>query len=348
MTFRDKEKERLKLLKPALFGLNPEDKGHFVKFNHDYPFCLPLDRAEENLYDSIRNAAIKYFTNRNIGWHDGAKDTVTNLRIPSNHLCCSQSFCVNAFFPFRNKPGRLKDVLVKLGYPVKEMLPIEEDKLKEGEDAFVAFEWIGKINYLNELSMGKIATAKQRTRGKNFTSADFAFLFRRTDDKVQLVLGEWKYTEEYIGKGSIRWSKDKKGNPKTDRLVIYLPYLVANSPINITPHTDFSILFYDPFDQLMRLQLLAKQMELTIPPELGADIVSVLHIAPEANKDIMMYLPNPELKSFGNNIHEVWEKIAEKGKFKVEYTENLIKIITNPDYCPDPNWGNYIKTRYNF
>lgn len=36
-----------------------------------------------------------------------------------------------------------------------------------------------------------------RTRGANYTSADFAFRFRRNDDQIQLVLGEWKYTEEY-------------------------------------------------------------------------------------------------------------------------------------------------------
>lgn len=348
MTFRDKEKERLNLLKPELFGLNPCDKGYFPKLKKDYEFCLPINRADENLHDSMRNEAIKYFTDRNIGWHDGFMDPVKKLNFPSNHLCCSQSFCVNAFFPFRNNPGCLKEVLIKLGYPVKEMLPIEKDKLKSGEEAFVAFEWIGTKNYLKELSLGKVASETQRTRGKNFTSADFAFLFKRTDGKIQLVLGEWKYTEQYIGKGSIRWSKDKNKRPKTDRLGIYQPYLTTNSPINIEPHTDFSILFFDPFDQLMRLQLLAKQMELSNPAELGADIVSVMHVAPKANKDLMNYIPNSELRYFGTNIHEVWKNIAERGKFEAVFTEDLIKIIIDPAILPNAAWGNYLKTRYNF
>jgi hypothetical protein len=34
-------------------------------------------------------------------------------------------------------------------------------------------------------------------RGANATSADFALRFRRYDGRIELVLGEWKYTEFY-------------------------------------------------------------------------------------------------------------------------------------------------------
>ena len=48
------------------------------------PFCLPPEFAEDNLYPSIREAAIDFFTKHNIGWHQGQDGK------PSNHLCSSQ------------------------------------------------------------------------------------------------------------------------------------------------------------------------------------------------------------------------------------------------------------------
>lgn len=344
MTFRDKEKKRLVLHKPNLFSLQAQTDGYYAKYKKYYGFCLNEDCADENLQESIRESAIKYFADRNISWHDG------HDKHPSNHLCCSQSACINFLYPFKNEPTLLKNVLLELGYPVKEILPIKEDKTTNDQsDSFVAFEWIGVKNYLHETSRGKIVEDNNRSRGKGFTSADFAILFERTDDKIQLILGEWKYTEEYQSKGSIRFSKDSRGNKKTDRLEkIYKIFLENNSPINISPFSDYSILFYDPFDQLMRLQLLAKQMELSKPKELNSDIVSVLHIAPKVNKQLMNYIPNQELKHFGSNIHEVWQKITEPGKFKGFYVENLIRIVTDKSNTPNADWSKYMIERYNF
>jgi hypothetical protein len=337
MSFRNREKKRLIALKPKLFSLKAQTNGYYAKYKKRYPFCLNEFYADENLHESIRYSAIKYFADRNIPWHDG------NGKHPSNHLCCSQSACINSFYPYRNQPLLLKNVLLDLGYPVKEILPIKEDKTTHDDsDSFVAFEWIGTMNYLSELEYGKIAANSNRSRGKGFTSADFAILFERTDNKIQLILGEWKYTEDYSGKGSKRFS-----NSNTDRLnSIYAPYLKINSPINISPCTDYSILFFDPFDQLMRLQLLAKQMELL--GELDADFVTVLHIAPGANENLMLYIPNFELKSIGTNIHNIWMKITEQDKFKGFYLENLIDIITKKNNSPAQDWPDYLKTRYSF
>jgi hypothetical protein len=344
MPFRDDEKKRLVTLKSHLFSSSAQPNGYYSKTKQNYDFCLQEDCADENLYESFRTAAIKYFTDRNIPWHDGKKPN------PSNHLCCSQSACINALFPFHNEPLLLKKILLELGYPVKEVLPFSEDKTKEDvADSYIAFEWIGNKNYLKELEYGKIANDKNRSRGKGFTSADFAILFKRVDHRIQLILGEWKYTEEYKGRESMRFSKNKDGKNKTDRLEkIYKPFLLTNSPINISPYTDYSILFFDPFDQLMRLQLLAKQMELSIIKELNADIVSIIHIAPKANKDLMHCIPSDELKSFGTNIHNVWMNIVEPEKFKGLNTETLIDIITNPANSVDNKWADYIKTRYSF
>ena len=336
MLFRTSEKKRLIKLKPSLFSNAAQVPGIYRKV--PYPFCLPKDKSEENIYGEFRDESLKYFSDRKIDWHDG------NAYKPSNHLCCSQSACVNFLYPYRNKPEELKNVLSAMGYPVEKMLPLDADCIEGEGNSYVAFEWIGTKNYLKELYRGRVASDDNRSRGKGFTSADFAFLFLRKDNKRQLVLGEWKYTEEYRNKKSIQISK-----AGTDRLKdIYAPFLANNSPINISPYKDYSFLFYDPFDQLMRLQLLAKQMELSNTKEMGADIVTVLHIAPKANKELMEFIPKGELKYFGTNIHEVWSKIVEPGKFKGFSTEEFRRIVTAPSNCPDIKWGTYISTRYGF
>lgn len=99
---------------------------------------------------------------------------------------------------------------------------------------------------------------------------------------------------------------------------------------------------------MMRLQLLAKEMELSAQKELNAEMVTTLHIAPKENEDLMRYIPNQELKSFGRNIHDIWTNIAECGKFKGIYTKDLLDIITRNKIAPDVIWSKDIGLRYNF
>ena len=150
----------------------------------------------------IREAALQYFADREIGWHDAEGDR------PSNHLCCSQSCCVNFWFSFVRSPQELGVVLRELGLDVAEVLPVEADcALADGSRPFVAFEWIGTHNYLGESSRGKKAPDDGRTRGAGFTSLDFLVRFRRGDGRVQVVVGEWKYTEHYRPGVSLRYSR---------------------------------------------------------------------------------------------------------------------------------------------
>lgn len=37
---------------------------------HPYPFCLPREYASENLFPDIRESITKYFSEREIKWHD--------------------------------------------------------------------------------------------------------------------------------------------------------------------------------------------------------------------------------------------------------------------------------------
>jgi hypothetical protein len=187
-TFRDREKERYKKLKPILFS--PAAQAHGSYRGKPRPFCLAGDHSAENLYVRISEDAIKYFLDRGITWHDG----LSNGRLPSNHLCCSQSCCINFLYSMTIGRQLVSAVLGQIYRDLAEPLPIDKDQpLANGVLPYVAFEWIGVTDYLGETRR----KGRERTRGANFTSADFVFRFKRKDGKIQIVLGEWKYTEEY-------------------------------------------------------------------------------------------------------------------------------------------------------
>ena len=286
---------------------------------------------------------------RKIPWHDGHIyiDPQSGVEIksgrPSNHVCCSQSQCVNAFFPFRRDPDALRKLLSQFGFDVSECLPILNDA---GEhEAYVGFEWIGFHNYLMEYSGGRPARCHERSRGANFTSADFIFRFKTADEKIHVVLGEWKYTEDYKG----TTSKAIGSSGKT-RLSIYNP-LIKKSGLLLPKGIRLENLFYEPFYQMMRLQLLADSMEEPVPGEnkgeMGADIVSVLHISPSANSGLRSTMTSPALKTIENSIYEVWENIAPKGRFYHIDSEKLIETATTESTPAGfENWAEWLRRRY--
>jgi hypothetical protein len=329
MGFRDREKKRQSSLGSKFFE-NDTFQGKYR--NIPRFFCLKDNR--KNLYKAHRHTAVQYFQNRNITWHDGG----TGRRkhdLSSNHLCCSQCCCVNFNFPFMNDAIGLKSFLKSLGYSVKKVLPIYLDKYEnEALKNYIGFEWIGEKNYLNE----RIRKNAQRTRGEYFTSADFIIRFQQEDNKIRILLGEWKYTENYTKGKSIRYSR-----AGTDRLnKIYRPFLKAqNCQIKIS-NRQYHHLFYDPFDQLMRLQLLSTEMEKA--GEMGADIVSTIHIVPKANKEFNLRMTSPGLKKYGKTVHEIWSALVPDDRFKGFYLENILN-----DYCrayQDKKTSNYIEKRY--
>ncbi|MBX3056127.1 MAG: hypothetical protein KF770_06595, partial [Anaerolineae bacterium] len=286
------------------------------------PFCLPLGLAEENLFPKIRRTALAHFALHSIKWHDGQNGK------PSNHLCDSQVCCVNFLFSFADKPQALSNVLRPIFPAISEILPIENGH-------YVTFEWIGQANYLGE----KISRNGIRTRGANFTSADAAVLFERTDGKRQMVLIEWKYTESY-GRTSLKIAKSG-----TDRTKIYEPLFSRDDcPINKDLLPDFDALFYEPFYQLMRQQLLAHEMERA--KEMGADTVSVLHIAPAHNLDFRK-VTSPQLVALGTTPIDVWKKLTKPdGRFISISTEELFGSLS-ADHLPEvQDWLDYIGARY--
>jgi len=295
---------------------------------HAYPFCLPVKYAAENLLPEIRAEAIAWFAERGIHWHDGACEN------PSNHLCDSQVCCVNFLFPFGGHPEALKRLLLPLYPHIDAMLPIEGGK-------YVSFEWIGERNYLGE----RMPTSGLRTRGANCTSTDAAVMFRCTDGRVQIVLIEWKYTESY---GSNYRGISKSG---TDRTAIYRPFFEReDSPLRRELFPSFEALFYEPFYQFMRQQFLGHEMEQA--HELGADVVSLLHISPAGNLSFRR-VTSPDLQHLGETATGVWANICGGSgptlrgeKFRAVSTEMLFGDYLREKPPEMSGWGEYIRSRY--
>src|SRR5574341_28753 len=285
-------------------------------------FCLPVEFAEHNLVPEIRETALSHFANHSIKWHDGQNGK------PSNHLCDSQVCCVNFLFPFADKPEELAQIFQRVYPEIKKMLPVESG-------CYVSFEWIGQGNYLGE----KISRSGKRTRGANCTSADSIVMFERQDGKRLVVLIEWKYTESY-GRNFLKYS-----DSGTDRTEIYRHlFEKVDCPINKDLLPSFDSLFYAPFYQFMRQQFLADEMEKA--HEMGADIVSVLHVAPAHNDDFRK-VTSPELERLGKSATSIWKKMVKpEGRFISKSTESLFGNLSENQLSTIKAWAEYVYSRY--
>jgi hypothetical protein len=212
----------------------------------------------------------------------------------------------------------------------------EDDLLPSGSAPYMAFEWIGSQDYLGEQKR----KGGRRTRGANFTSADFAFRFIRKDGRVQLVLGEWKYTEYYV-------STDL-GIPV--RKANYLRTFDRADGVFGPQRLDlYDSLFFDPFYQLMRLQLLAQEMETGgLGREMDADVVSVLHICPTANREFREHVTSPRLKAMfpGKGTLDIWKDLLPEDRFLSISVEDLLEAIVQKGWSIDRDWVRYLGDRF--
>lgn len=142
MTFRDAEKARYETIKAELFSSVACSPGSYNGIPR--PFCLADGHSAENLHESLREDAIVYFRDRRIPWHDGWADSEgRGGALPSNHLCCSQSACVNTLWPLVRRPQLLADVFRPFLPRLAKPLPFDADgSLSDGTVPFLAFEWI--------------------------------------------------------------------------------------------------------------------------------------------------------------------------------------------------------------
>jgi hypothetical protein len=130
-----------------------------------------------------------------------------------------------------------------------------------------------------------------------------------------------------------------------DRRKIYQHLFDADDcPIDKSILPSYDDLFYEPFYQFMRQTFLAHEMEKA--PELDANFVSLLHIAPAANIDFRR-VTSPGLRRFGSTASVVWKQMVRNpDQFTSISTEALFKnfdINSFPDLMP---WWDYTTSRY--
>jgi hypothetical protein len=331
MNFRDAEKARYQAIKDRLFSPAACRSGMYKRSPR--VFCLAEGHSIENLFEGVREEALAYFVTRGIPWHEGYEDDTGHRRAwPSNHLCCSQTACVNSLWPMTREGDLLARVFRRFLPELDEPLPFVADgSLPDGAIPWLAFEWIGTRNYLGEKGWG--------VRGANATSADFAFRFRRRDGRIQLVLGEWKYTEYYGRTPSAR----EAINPT--RWVTYqsLYELWRTGRSELPPYETF---FVEPFYQLMRQTLLAQAMEQG-GGEMEAEVVSIVHIAPAANREFHDNMhAAPALRAHGETVCRAWTRLAPPDRFLSISSEDLYAAIG--EETPDGlrPWADYLRLRY--
>lgn len=321
-SFRDREKQRQQALKAGLFSAAACRPGRYN--GRLYDFCLADECAAENLHPALRAEALRSFGAARIQWHGGRGG------LPSNHLCDSQIACVNALWPLARDPALLAAVFGRFLPELAEPLPFAgEPPLDDGAPPLVAFEWLGARNYLGERGWG--------TRGANGTSPDFALRFRRRDGRVQLVLGEWKYTERY----GARLPAPERLNPR--RLAAYRAAFARwrERQPGLPPYEAF---FVEPFYQLLRLTLLAQELERA--GEQGAQVVSVAHVAPRANRELVSAQTSPALAGYGAGLGAVWSALAPPGRFTPIASEDLLEAAADAAPAPLRAWADDLLRRY--
>ncbi len=299
--------------------------GKYIRqgVTHKVAYCLPSGDRKENLFSEIRDEAYRFFAKKNIKWHT----------IGESHLLSSQAYCINFFFPFSYQPEALRLLLQPIFPEIDKMLPVEDDR-------FVTFEWNGGKDYLGE-------PGYDGARGEMSTYPDAALKFTRRDGGTQIVLIEWKYTEKYQ-KADLAAGESGKRRQKT-----YLPFCEkGDCPLRLSL-IDYDIkkamvaLFYEPFYQLLREQLLAREIEKDVGQ--GIHRVSVLHFCPAGNDAYHKTVHSKKIRDvFGNmGVIDVWKALIKNpDHFSSISPEALFQEFSLKGFSFFSDWAFYMKKRY--
>ena len=106
--------------------------------------------------------------------------------------------------------------------------------------------------------------------------------YRAVDGGTEVALVEWKLVEDYRGKELSGGQAGRATRERAHRAA----WEAGSGPIR-RELVDYDELFVDPLYQLFRLQMLAAAMERT--GELGADVVRLVWVVPEANDALTPY-----------------------------------------------------------
>jgi hypothetical protein len=202
---------------------------------------------------------------------------------------------------------------------------------------YIAFEWIGDINYLNETP----GIGECRKRGAGNTSIDAMMMYETNTNERVMVLMEFKYSESY-GVSYKRFRSDG-----TDRIENYEDFFYGEaSPIDLTVAANLEDFLYEPFYQLLRHSLLASRiMEAGEPP---VSRVQVVHITVAKNKELLS-VTSPQFRQHGKTTYEVWRKLLKDPQgFTLIPADVFFKNTLLDQYRELEPWTRYMVDRYSF
>lgn len=281
--YRDDEKNRIVSLREELFN----DLGYGEYFGKKREFVL--EKPELNIWDKVRDDAIKYFSDNKIQWHKGKGS------LPTGHLLSSQVACINHLYFLRNKKNLVSLILKDID---PNIVSAEE---MDSDSSYVEFEFIGKTGL----------PEKSHKRGANCTSVDACMVGKNKDGEKILFFIEWKYTELYGYKSKQCKAREEVYND-----------LIRN---NESPFKDkgVDIYYYEPFYQLMRQTLLAEQC--IKDREYGCSDYRLIHVIPKENGKLINTITSKDMT--GSNISEAWKNVLKRENTYISITPR--KLISS-------------------
>lgn len=260
-----------------------------------YPHCLPREFAAHNLLASIRQEALTRLDRFQIAWHgETPRSGLNGNEGPTTNLLSSQVQCINSLLALEHAPDVLLERLQSVVPSARKIIPIRHTNHARAE-GLVAFEWIGRENYLRERVRGA------RTRGSFVTSADALIVVEREAGRRTGILVEWKFTESYH-------AAMKPISPAgTDRREIYRAAYEGSASPFMAERPPIDAFFHEPHYQLLRQSLLAQGMKQA--KEHGVDSMVVLMLMPSGNQSLRATVPTA-LRPYGDTLDTVWETLV--------------------------------------
>jgi hypothetical protein len=316
MSFRDDELQRLSQL--AISEWPPQaDRQH--------PYVLAPARAGENLQDDLRASALAYFDEHGIAWWlskaERAERTELGMtdRLPTGHLNSSQVACVNHLEPARVD----REVALAVA---RNLDPRVAEVRDSGEGGYLAFEWIGKREYLNEPGAF--------VRGANVTSLDALMRVTLDDGALALLVVEWKYLESYPATSVATSGRG------TDRVAVYRELIeAADSPL---APGDAGRLFYEPYYQLARQTLLAARA--VADPETPETEWLHVHVIPDRNLELRRRAGEAAPLLLGETLEEAWRSaLKAPERYRVLAPSEVVPSDASGDWG---KWREFLAERY--
>ena len=302
---------------------------------HSYCHILPAGCEYLSIYKSIAIGLFSYLSKENIKIHSG----IRNLK-------SSQAACFNILYP-------MKQNLILAKSAFNHYLPNVESIDN------IEFEYTGPSDiteWLGEPTKGM--------RGQNRTSIDAAIFWTDKDNKRNISLVEWKYTERSFGSCSMYSSKqhriacdqvnlssgedpalicplsiEREGNSrrywehmKTSGISLDKLSLISGCP------------FRTPLYQIMRQCILAAYLR----ENHVADFVEVLLISFAGNTALLEIPPDlePMVSSENDNIITLWNRILLKAFPVRQVTVEQIMKQLDSEGRYDQEWREYLEDRY--